>query len=174
MRARQSRGVAANSLRHRSANCVAAERRYACSEPIEREVRAIGRDVDRLAPRCRRGRAGSPLPLPHVAQVEVRRNHRRVDFDRGLKPPRGLGPVVLLHRLHAELVLEEREDRLRLRLVGRPGQMREPLPRDVRLLPLVLIFLQLLQVEERRLVFGSSFSTSVNAAAARSTNPPRR
>ena len=47
--------------------------------------------------------------------------------DRGLEPPRRLVEPVLLQRLQADFVLEKREDRLRLRLVRRAGQLREAL-----------------------------------------------
>ena len=59
---------------------------------------------------------------------------------------------LVLERLQPELVLEKRQNRLRLRLIGRSGDLRETLARDVRLLPLVLVFLQLFEVDERRLV----------------------
>ena len=77
-----------------------------------------------------------------------------IEIDRRLEAPGRLVEPAVLERLQAELVLEKREDRLRLRLVGRAGDLREPLARDVGLLPLVLVFLQLLQVDERGLVVG--------------------
>ncbi len=75
-----------------------------------------------------------------------------IQIDRRLEAPGRLVEAAFLERLQAQLVLEERQDRLRLRLVGRAGDLREALPRDVGLLPLVLVFLQLLQVDERGLV----------------------
>ncbi len=98
--------------------------------------------------------ARSPCRRLHVAQMEVGRNHAAVEVDRGLEPARGLVEPSVLERLQPKLVLEEREDRLRLRLVGRSGNLRQALARDVGLLPLVLVFLELLEVDERRFVFG--------------------
>src|SRR5262249_55543028 len=62
-----------------------------------------------------------------------------------------------LHRLEPKLIFQKRQDRLRLGLVWRPGDLRKPPARDIRLLPLVLVFLQLLEVDERGFVVGVEF-----------------
>ena len=60
--------------------------------------------------------------------------------------------VLAAHRLEADLVLEERENRLALRLRVDRGELGQALARVVGLGPLVLFFVQLLQVDERVLV----------------------
>ena len=58
----------------------------------------------------------------------------------------------LLHRLDAALVLEKRENRLIPRLRVRTAQVDQLLPDAVRVVPLMLLFVQLLQVEQGVLV----------------------
>jgi hypothetical protein len=75
--------------------------------------------------------------------------------------------------LQAALVLDKRENRLALRLRVRPGQIDELSPNLVRLVPLMLLFVQLLQVEQGILIAGiepaylvEGFERAIDEAAA--------
>ena len=122
-------------------------------EPIEREVRAVLRDLDAPLPGRDRGVQVALLRLG-VAEVQIRRDRRGVQVNRRLEPALRVVDAAVFERLQSELVLEERQNQLRLRLIRRAGNARQAPARHVRLLPLVLVFLQLLQIEQRRLVVG--------------------
>ncbi len=94
----------------------------------------------------------APLRHPHVAEVQVGRDGAGVEIDGAPVAALGLGEVLPPHRLEADLVLEEREDRLVLRALVDVGELREAAARVVGLGPLVLLLVQLLQVHQRVLV----------------------
>ena len=116
-------------------------------------MRAILRHLDAPLP-GRDRRIQVALLRLGVAQVQIRGDRRGVQIDRRLEPALRVVDPSVLERLQSELVLEERQDQLRLRLLRRPGNARQAPARHVRFLPLVLVFLQLLQIEQRRLVVG--------------------
>src|SRR5579864_1609356 len=132
---------------------VGAERAVALLEPLEREVGAFRRDVYGALP-YRDGSDQVSLLVSDVAQVQVGGRHGRVELDGGREPTRRLGEVPLLHGLESDLVLEEGKNRLGLGLFWRTGDLGETLPRDVGLLPLVLVFLEFLEIGEGGLVRG--------------------
>ena len=151
-RARQSCGFSSISRRHSRVNrsgCPGADgQRF---EPIEREVGAIGRDLDRASPRS----PPPPARCPSATRTSPRfRYAGTARASRSIAPeaPGRLGVVLAAHRLEADLVLEERENRLALRPRVDVGELRQPLPRVVGLGPLMLFLVQLLQVEQRVLV----------------------
>ena len=91
-----------------------------------------------------------PSDDAHVAEVEIRRHRPGVEIDGALEAPGRFGQVLAAHRLEPDLVLEERQNGLALRLRFGRGELGQPLTRVVRVGPLVLFLLQLLQVDAGR------------------------
>ena len=94
------------------------------------------------------------LEKPHVAEVQIGGRVSRIELDRRLEASHRLGVVRPLDGLKPELVFEEREDLVMARFAGRPVPSRELEPRGVRLRPLVLFLVQLLEIRQRVLVVG--------------------
>ena len=88
----------------------------------------------------------------HVAEVQIGWDGARIQIDGGVESPDGLAVVLASHGLEADLVLEKRENRLVLRFAVR--QLRQPLPRVVRIAPLVLFLVEFLKIHERVAVVG--------------------
>ena len=90
----------------------------------------------------------------YIAEVQIRRHVARVERDRGLEPAQCLRHLSAPERLETNLVLEKRENlvvTLRRALSLKAGKL---LPCRVRVAPLVLFLVQLLQIRERVLVVG--------------------
>ena len=149
-----------------------AELRVRGGQPFEREIGPLGRDVNQLFPeRDRLGRA--PFLVAHVSEAQVGRQRARIHLDRGFEPLRRLLAVAPREGFTSELVLDEGERRLTARLVLGRGRFAQPLADGVSLLPLFLLGVQLLEVEERVLVlriepqdFGERLDRAVDEAAA--------
>ena len=117
--------------------------------------------------------AASPCAEPQVAEIQICRHRVRVELDGGLEAAGGVAEVAGLERIDADGVLEERQDAVDARRISLGLERRQLLLQLVRLLPLMLIFVELLEIEQRVRLPGSSRSTSLNASTARSTKPPR-
>src|SRR5580765_776637 len=104
-------------------------------ESVEREVRAVGGDVDHPLPNLH-GFLILALRDADVAEIEVRRHGSRIETDRAFETAGRLRIILAPQRLESDLVLQKRENRLILRLGVR--QLRKTLPRVVRVVPLVL------------------------------------
>ena len=109
------------------------------------------RDVDAPLPRRDRGAEVALLGLC-VAEMQVRRDYSRVEVNGGFEPAKRVVDAALLQGLQSQLVFEKGQNKLRLGLIRRASDSSQAPARDVRFLPLVLIFLQLLQVDQRGLV----------------------
>ena len=117
-------------------------------ESAEGEVRPVRSKLDHLFPN-RHGLLLVAFSQPDVAEVQVGGNRAPVEVDGGSKPTRGLREILSPHRLQSDLVFEKREDRLALGLRVDGRELVEPLARVVRLQPLVLLLVKLLEVHER-------------------------
>ena len=120
-------------------------------EPIEGEIGAIGGARHQAVP----GRLGAleiALDEAHVAEIQVGRRRVGILFDRRLEMPRRVAAIADAQRLGAELVLEERQDRLVARLRVGAAQRDQLLANAMRVRPLVLLLVELLQVEQRVLI----------------------
>ena len=73
----------------------------------------------RASPRSPAASFSLPCGDAHVAEVQVGRHGARVEIDGALEAAARLGVVLAAHRLEADLVLEERENGLALRLASR-------------------------------------------------------
>src|SRR5687768_7374431 len=127
-----------------------AEPRVGEREAVEGEVRPLRCLVDRLFP--------DPGGLRHpvvagmdVAEIQIGGNDTRVEIDRRLKARDRSGVVSTGNGLEAELVLEECENGLTAAVLGAPLTS-ERSPDVIGLLPLMLILVQLLDVQQRVLV----------------------
>ena len=121
-------------------------------ESIEREIRTVRSDRDQPFLGVRGGGVLC-LQNAHVAQVQIRRHRTLVEVNRSLEPADGFGVVHPAHGLEPDLVLEKRENGLVLRPSLDICKLREPLAGVVGFQPLVLFFMQLLQVHQGIFIF---------------------
>ncbi len=115
-------------------------------QPVEREIRVVRHRLDQLFPRLdRRGQV--PLPLADVPEIQVRGDGARIDVDRVRERARGAGGLTGSLLRAADLVAQEPEDLL---VVRTPSgvDLGNLLANAQRVRPLMLVFVQLLQVDE--------------------------
>ena len=140
-------------------------------QPVEGQIGALGRPFDDLFPHVD-GLRQLVIAGIDVAEVQICRHHAGIQIDGRLKTHDRPGVVAMRQGLQAELVLEKREDALAAPIFS-AALMPERAANVVGLLPLMLVFVQLLDVHERVVVvriqlqhFVERFERPVDEAAA--------
>ena len=122
-------------------------------QPIEGQIGAFGSLVDDLLPDAG-GLGYLVVAGVDVAEIQVGGYDVGVKVDRGIETRHGAVVVASGHGLQSQFILEKCQDRLAAHVVA--AAVAPQRPSDVvRFLPLVLIFVQFFDVEQRVMVVGS-------------------
>ena len=129
-----------------------AQRRVRQRQAVEREISALRGFVDNLFPDAG-GLRHAVVACVDVAEIQVRGHHAGVEIDGRLESRDRAGVVAAGDGLQPELVFEEGEYGLAAAILG-ASLAAQGAADIVGLLPLMLIFVKLLDIEQRVLVVG--------------------